>query len=97
MQPEEEFGQGLTVVVITDKTGKERTSAESREATSNISRAPRRGLPLSNLSHRDRSVRAELIEVGIIELINHNITEDENSEGGGSLKERLIKHRKKPP
>ena len=92
MQSEEQFSEGLTIVVITDKTGKERASAESREAPCNISSPTRRGLPPSNLSHRDRSVRAELIEVSIVELINHNITEDEDSEGGGSLKERLIKH-----
>ena len=79
-------------MVLPNKARKRRLITESGEATSDISRATRKSLTLLNLSHGNRRIRRELIEVSEIELIKHNIANNKDFAPRNKLKEIEIKN-----
>lgn len=80
-------------MIIADEACKDRLGAESGETTGDIGGTTRRGSPFEDFGNGDRGVRTELVELGVVELINHNVAEYENALRSGIFEEIGIKHK----
>lgn len=93
----EEFEEGLAVMIIPDEAGESRSNTEGSEAAGDVSSTARGGLTPIDFSDRNGRVGRELIEASEVELIEHDITEDEDTALGGGTegaREGRTRHKK---